>query len=172
MRWYCAYTKPESELWARTNLWERGFEVYLPLYRKRRRHARRTDWVEAPLFPRYLFLRANFDERTPGGAAYAPGIVQLVRFGENPAVVPDRIVEELRARAGENGVIDLDNGRGSAARFQPGQRVRVEEGALVDQVGLFQTRIDAERVYILLNLLGRDVRVAIDARTLNRAEQA
>ncbi len=171
MRWYCAYTKPESELWARTSLWERSFEVYLPLYRKRRRHARRTCWVDAPLFPRYLFLRADFDERTRRGAAYSPGIVQLVRFGENPAVVPDRIVEELRARAGDNGVIDLDNGQGTASRFQPGERVRVEEGALVDQVGLFQTRLDAERVYILLNLLGRDVRVAIDAKMLKRAEQ-
>ena len=170
MRWYCAYTKPESEVWARSNLWERGFEVYLPLYRKRRRHARRIDWIQAPLFPRYLFLRADFDERTRNGAAYAPGIVQLVRFGEHPAIVSDRVVAELRARESDNGIIDLDNGQGSASRFQPGQWVRIEEGALIDQIGLFQTRIDAERVYILLNLLGRDVRVAVDANALIRAE--
>lgn len=172
MRWYCAYTKPEAEVWARTNLWERGFEVYLPLYRKRRRHARRTDWIQAPLFPRYLFLRADFEGRTQGGAAYAPGIVQLVRFGEQPAVVPDRVVAELREREGDDGIIDIDNGQGAASRFLPGERVRVDEGALIDQVGLFQTRIDAQRVYILLNLLGRDVRVAIDANTLARAEKA
>ena len=68
------------------------------------------------------------------GAAYAPGIVQLVRFGEHPAIVPDRVVAELRARESDNGIIDLDNGQmagvGEAAgansrrvplrRFQPG----------------------------------------------------
>ena len=117
-----------------------------------------------------MLFRSDFDERTRNGAAYAPGIVQLVRFGEHPAIVPDRVVAELRARESDNGIIDLDNGQGSASRFQPGQWVRIEEGALIDQIGLFQTRIDAERVYILLNLLGRDVRVAVDANALIRAE--
>ena len=59
--WYCAYTQPCMELWARANLWERGLEVYLPLYRRRRSHARRVDWVSAPLFPRYLFVAADLE---------------------------------------------------------------------------------------------------------------
>ena len=171
MRWYCAYTKPEAEVWTRSNLWERGFEVYLPRYAKRRRHARRIDWIEAPLFPRYLFVRADFEERAAAGASYAPGIVQLVRFGESPAVVPDRVVAELREREGENGLIDLDNGNGVASRFQAGDLVRIDEGTLCDRVGLFQTRVDAERVYILLNLLGRDVRIAVNANTLSAASK-
>ena len=54
-RWYAVYTQSRMELWARGNLWERDVEAYLPRYHKRRRHARRSDWIAAPLFPRYLF---------------------------------------------------------------------------------------------------------------------
>ena len=50
-QWYAVYTHARMERWARSNLWERGFEVYLPEYHKERRHARKTDWVNAPLFP-------------------------------------------------------------------------------------------------------------------------
>lgn len=168
MRWYCAYTKPDAELWARTSLWERDFEVYLPRYRRRRRHARRTTWVEAPLFPRYLFVRADFEDRSARGIAFAPGVVHLVRFGEAPAVVADAVIAEIKSREDDSGLVDLDGGRGAASRYQSGDRVRIEEGALCDQVGLFQAKVDAERVIILLNLLGRDVRAVVRAQALRR----
>ena len=38
-QWYAVYTHTRTERWARSNLWERGFEVYLPEYLKERRHA-------------------------------------------------------------------------------------------------------------------------------------
>ena len=59
--WYAVYTHARMEKWARSNLWERGFEAYLPVYHKERRHARKVDWVAAPLFPRYLFVRADLE---------------------------------------------------------------------------------------------------------------
>ena len=71
-QWYAVYTKPRMELWARSNLWERGFEVYLPQYRKLRRHARKLDIIAAPLFPRYLFVRADLGRSGGGGRSTAP----------------------------------------------------------------------------------------------------
>lgn len=170
MHWYCAYTKPAAEVWARTNLWERGFEVLLPLYLRRRRHARRTTSIQAPLFPRYLFVRADLSERSARGIIFARGVESLVRFGEEPATVPDHVIAELKGRQGTDGLIDLDEGQGASSRFQAGQRVHIDGGALCGQVGLFQTKVDAERVIILLNLLGRDVRAVINANALCRAE--
>lgn len=170
MRWYCAYTKQDAELWARSNLWQRGFEVYLPLYSKRRRHARRTTWAEAPLFPRYLFVRTDLEGRSARGMAFAPGVVHLVRFGEQPAIVPDRIIDEIRARETDAGLIDLDGGLGVSSRYVAGDRVRIEEGPLCDQVGLFQAKVDQDRVIILLGLLGREVRAVVSAKALRRED--
>jgi transcriptional antiterminator RfaH len=126
--------------------------------------------VEAPLFPRYLFVRAD-EGRSSRGVAFAPGVVHLVRFTEEPAVVPDKVIAELRTREGADGLVDLDSGQGAASRFKAGDRVCIEDGALCEQVGLFHSRVDAERVFILLTLLGRDVRTIVNARSLRVADR-
>jgi transcriptional antiterminator RfaH len=165
--WHCVYTKSMLEIWARANLWERGFEAYLPQYRKRRSHARRTELIPAPLFPRYMFVRADLGLRGSRAIASAPGVSSLVAFGNGPAPVPEIVVSDLRALEDKSGMIDVDRGRGPASRYAVGDRVRVHKSALLDRVGLFQCREDSERVVILLNLLGRDVRVRIHADALS-----
>ena len=170
IRWYCAYTKAAAEQWARTNLWEHGFDVYLPLYRKRRRHARRLVVAPAPLFPRYLFVRADLEERGARGIEFARGVSHLVGFGAGPTPVPERVIAELRAREGADGLVDLDDRQGAASRYHSGDRVRIAEGALLDSVGLFQRRLDRERVIVLLELLGRQTQVRVAAAVLERAD--
>ena len=96
--WHAAYTQPRMELWARSNLWERGLEVYLPMYCKRRRHARRTDWVPSPLFPRYLFVQANLAVTGTRVIRNARGVVSLVSYGSRPAAVPPVVIDGIRAR--------------------------------------------------------------------------
>jgi transcriptional antiterminator RfaH len=160
--WYCAYTQPRMEMWARSNLWERGFEVYLPLYRRRRSHARRVDWVSAPLFPRYLFVQADLEAGERRGVASARGVERLVAFGDRPASVAPEILAELRAREDGSGHIEL------RPNFAAGEALRVLEGALLDQVGLFQGLDDERRVVLLLTLLNRQVSVRLPAHAVAR----
>ncbi len=160
-QWYAVYTHARMERWARSNLWERGFEVYLPEYRKERRHARKTDWVNAPLFPRYLFVAA--DPKFPGRSINtAPGVVGLVSLGERPGLIADPVIQEIRSREDEAGHVQLVDPN----RLAPGELVRLESGAMADHVGLFERRSDAERVVILLNLLGREVRVKVPSNSI------
>ena len=51
----------------------------------------------------------------------------------------------------------------SKANFAPGDKVRVLAGAFMDSAGLFNAVADHDRVSILLDLLGRKVRVLLDA---------
>jgi transcriptional antiterminator RfaH len=46
--------------------------------------------------------------------------------------------------------------------FQPGDRIRMLDGAFADCLGLYEGSKDSERVAILLDLLGRKVRVMVD----------
>ena len=159
MKWYAAYTHVGKERWARSNLWDLGFEVYLPEYRRERRHARRTDFVTRPLFPRYLFVRAAPDQVFAAThAATAKGVVDLVRMGRRYPTVPGALIDELRAREGDDGYVEL--GRSPLAR---GQAVRIVSGSLRDQLGIFECRDDAQRVIILINMLGRKVRAKVAA---------
>ena len=164
IRWYAVYTQPGREHWTRSNLWERGHEVYLPLYRKQRRHARRTDWVPAPLFPRYLFV--TNDTTRPGRRSIlsAPGVISLVTFGDRPATMADTIIQDIRSRENDAGHVQLVDLK-SLIR---GQEIRIHSGIMMDQVGLFERGSDADRVVILLHLLGREVRVKMPSNSISR----
>lgn len=104
------------------------------------------------LFPSYAFVLIELQWHA---ARWAPGVVRLVLSGEQPARVPDRIIEELRSREDRDGLITLPKPRlNSGAQFQPGDKVRVINGPLTGLSGLVSTMQPHERVAILLKLLG------------------
>ena len=55
-RWFVVRTHPNGEFKALAHILRQGFDGYLPRYVKRRRHARKTENVQKPLFPGYLFV--------------------------------------------------------------------------------------------------------------------
>jgi transcriptional antiterminator RfaH len=87
------------------------------------------------------------------------GVTRLVCNGEEPSAVPDGVVESLRGREDVNGFIKLD----FRPPFQAGDKIRVLDGAFTSCLGLFEGMADRDRIAILLDLLGRKVRVVLDA---------
>jgi len=150
-RWYVAETHPQSEARALAHLARQGYAAYLPRYLKRRRHARRTDTVRAPLFPGYLFVCMDIAKTRWRAIRSTIGIRYLICEGEKPLAVPQGVVEDIRAQEDELGLVPV------APPFKPGEEVRVTDGALREQIGWFQRVADRERVVILLNLLGRQI---------------
>lgn len=162
-RWFVVHTQPNAELRAAANLRRQEFGVYLPTYLKRRNHARRIDTVRRALFPRYLFVEMDGDARWRPILSTA-GVVDLVRVGDRPVPVPSGIIDTLRA--GEQSGCYDDTG---AARLSPGQLVRVLVGPFAEFVGRVTALADSERVYVLLDLLGREVRAKIQADAVTPA---
>jgi transcriptional antiterminator RfaH len=157
MRWYVVQTHPLAENKALFHLTRQDFEAYLPRYLKRRRHARKTDWVPAPLFPRYMFLHMDTERSRWLSIHSTIGVSRLVCHGNRPAAVPDEIIENIRDRESEAGLIDIRR----EAQFNKGDAVQVMDGALCERVGLFECDTDDDRVVILLDLLGREVKVTV-----------
>ncbi len=162
-RWYVVNTQPRKEESAREHLLRQGFDVYLPRWRKRRSHARRIEWVPAPLFPRYLFVGFDIGITRWRVIQSTVGVSHLVCNDGLPLPMADDIVEQIRAREAANGLIDV------APAFRKGQPVVVGEGPFLDQIGLFECMNDAERVIVLLSLLGRDVRIKVPTYAIRAA---
>ncbi|MCP5370565.1 MAG: transcriptional activator RfaH [Hyphomicrobiales bacterium] len=156
-RWYAVHTHVGGEAKAAFHLRRQGFGVYLPRYLKRRRHARRTDWVPAPLFPRYLFVGMDVARARWRAVHSTVGVSYLVCQGDAPLPVPDAVIDEIRAHEDERDMVVI----GRKIPFARGDRVRIVDGPLADQVGLFDAITDAERVVLLLDLLGRQVEVRV-----------
>jgi len=159
LRWFVVHTHPRAELKATYHLARQGFESYLPRYLKRRRHARRIETVAAPLFPRYLFVAVDMTVQRWRSIYSTIGVARLVCNGDDPAAVPDGVVEALKTREDVNGFIKLDY----RPPFRAGDKIRVLDGAFSSCLGLFEGMAERERIAILLDLLGRKVRVILDA---------
>lgn len=148
--WYAVQCKPRREFVAETNLINQGYRVYLPLVAtKRRCDGRWVDTVE-PLFPRYLFLAIGSERQSLAPVRSTFGVCGLVRFGGEPAVIPESVVESLRARQ------DPDTGAcAGSSPFTSGARVEFRAGPLMGLEGVIELEASQERVYVLLELLGK-----------------
>lgn len=157
--WYVVQTHVNAEAKAARNLARQGFEVYLPRYLKRRSHARKVEHVPAPLFPRYLFVRIDIAAQQWRSIHSTFGVSRLVSNGSGPAPVPQQVLSALKGREDDGGYVRLDQ----QPKFTLGEKVRVLAGVFADNLGLFDGMADRDRVAILLDLLGRKVRVSIEA---------
>lgn len=156
-RWYVVHTHAHAEDKALHHLRRQGFDAYLPKYLKRRRHARKTDWVPSPLFPRYLFVRMDIDAERWRAVHSTVGVAHLICHGDAPAPVPAGIVEDIRRHEEADGTLRLFD----VDRMRRGDAVEVLDGAFASRTGIFDCVDDQDRVVILLGLLGRHVRVRL-----------
>jgi len=156
--WYVVQTRVNSEAKAARNLLQQGFEIYLPRYLKSRRHAGKTDKIAAPLFPRYLFVQIDLATQRWRSIQSTIGVSHLVQNGMKPAPVAQEVLASIKSREDRKGFVKME----PHAQFAVGARVRVLAGAFVDSFGLFDGFGDHDRVAILLDLLGRKVRVSIE----------
>ena len=164
-RWYVACTKPGGERLAESNLARQGFETYLPrVAKKTKTKTKALGLVTVPLFPRYIFIRVDLNAAPWRAINSTYGISRLVAFGDRPAPVANAVIEEIRGRELEDGLVSL----AQAQPFTPGEAVSIAGGAFEDRTGIFQCRTDKDRVRILLSLLGRDLTVSVPAETVRR----
>lgn len=163
--WYAVYTRARAEALAQEHLRRQGYKVYLPRHMKRRRHARRTDFVLAPLFPRYLFVAIDRLQQRWRPIISTVGVCDLVRQGDLPAQIPEGLIEELQARQ-RGGRFDHV---AQVRKIKQGDPVRVAAGPFADLVGRFHGMASDERVFVLLDLLGRTVKAQLPSTAIDPA---
>lgn len=159
MSWYLVHTKPRQEQRARLNLFNQGYECWLPQLRVEKVRQRKLAVVDEPLFPRYLFIHL------PPGINWAPvrstlGVTTIVRFGGVPARVPPEVMEALReeeARRRQATVVP---------HFTPGQPVKILTGPFAGVHAVFDMADGESRALVLIELLQRSTRLPVPVAAL------
>lgn len=164
-RWYAVSCKPRQEAIAEENLLRQGFHAYLPRIRIRRR--RRGQWTDAVevLFPRYIFIRLDPLRRSTATVRSTRGVVGLVRFGGQPAVVPDAVMDALLQREDAASGLHQDNRQA----FRSGDPVRLVDGPLSGINAVFAQQDGEKRVIVLMELLGKANKVSVSRDWIARA---
>jgi transcriptional antiterminator RfaH len=164
-RWYVAQTRHLSEARAAQELGNQGFEVFLPRYLKKRRHARKVTMVAAPLFPNYLFVAIDRTAQRWRSVNGTIGVVRLIADDDGPVALDGRIVDALRSRLDERGFVEMAR----RPSFVRGETVRIRAGSFAATLGLFEDFKAQDRVIVLLELLGGRVRVELDEGLIEQA---
>jgi transcriptional antiterminator RfaH len=163
--WYVVHTRPNEEARAGHHLSRQSFSVYLPRYAKTRRHARKIDVVVRPLFPRYLFISLDLARDRWRSVQSTFGVVGLVMSGERPLSLPSEAIDAIRAREDVQGRVAL----GLPAGLGVGSRIKLLDGIFADHSGVLDHIADERRVAVLVQLLGRHVRVSVDSESVTAA---
>ena len=159
-RWFLVHTQPKSECKAELHLGAQGFRTYLPQIQKTIRHARQLKTVQAPLFPRYVFVILDLERHRWLSVRSTVGVSSLFSSRDGrPVPVPVGIVESLIARS-EDSLTRLDSG------LVKGHHVRILTGPFVDFVGTLDRLNETGRVRILLEMMGTAVPLTLHRSAL------
>jgi transcription antitermination factor NusG len=156
-RWLVAYTKPRNEKKAVERLSKKGFTVYCPLKKEKKKWSDRWKWVESPLLPSYLFVWVTPSEQTE--VLQDPSVVRWLYWLGKPAVVRDEEIETLR-----KWLNDFPESKFQVEPLRAGDRVRVESGALMGREAQIE-EIRGNTVALRIESLG--LQILLDLRKNN-----
>lgn len=158
--WLLVATKPRNEFTARQHLERQGFQVCLPEITLRKRKHGTWQQVTEPLFPGYVFVGVVLGEHNIALISSTRGCLQLVRFGGQLVPLPRSVMQQLL-------VYDTAPEQHSPT-FSAGQIVRIEAGPFAGLEAVFDQPQGAERVRVLVTVLGTVRPVTVPASTVSR----
>ena len=149
--WYVVATKPRQEVVAREHLQRQGYATLLPTLRLRKRQRGKWQEVTEPTFPGYVFVGLELGRDDMAPIRSTQGCRDLVRFGQQPALVHEDIIKALQLGNSAHGA-SADEVKDP---FSPGDLVRIEDGPFQGLSAIYCMNKGADRVQVLITLLGR-----------------
>ena len=158
--WCAIYTRHRHEKGIAQVLSAKGFDVFLPLYNATHRWKDRTVRLALPLFPCYLFLRGMRERRLD--VVTTPGIVSILSFNGEPAVIPETEIESVRK------AVEWGNRVEPHPFLRCGDRVRVISGPLQGLEGILVRKKNLYRLVLSVEILERSAAVEVDVSSVER----
>lgn len=160
-RWYVVYTKARLEAIAREHLTRQRFDTYLPLVETPKRKKGQITSIVSPFFPRYLFVRLKLASDNWAPIRSTRGVCGLVKFNGVPKPVPDEFVTMLKSNENAEHLQSV-----LLPEWQSGDEITIEQGPFSGYRCIFQQRRSADRVAVLLNIIGKPTQATLNYQDL------
>ena len=158
--WHVLYTRHQHEKTVHRLLESKGIESLLPLRATASKWKDRTKLVQLPLFPCYVFFRA--DSSSWLQVLNTPGVHMMVPGSNGPAIVPPEQIDAVRRLAANSSAVE------SHPYLTEGDRVRVKSGPLAGVEGFLVRKKNFFRLVVSVDLLGKSAATEIDAICVER----
>ena len=161
--WFLAQLKPNCAQVAARNLARQGFQTFLPVEEVTKRAKSQFVTTEQPMFPGYIFVAFDISKGGWRAVNATHGVTRLVSFGRDPAPVPFEIIHELMSRCDARGRFI------TSKHLASGDQIVILRGPLVDFVGEVEKIDPDRRVWVLLDIMGGNIRVSVPAEEVRSA---
>jgi transcription antitermination factor NusG len=146
--WYAIHSHPNKENLLWDQLLARNVDVFYPRIPVKPVNPRSRKIL--PYFPGYLFVCTDLEQVGVSLFQWMPYATGLVRFGGDPAIVPESLILGIRQKVGEIAQAGGEVNHG----LKPGDRIVVRDGLFAGYEGIFDVRLSGkERVRVLLEML-------------------
>ncbi len=158
--WYVVQTQVKKEQEVKYGLVKKGYEVFLPLHKKRTLKGE----LLLPLFSRYLFVK--FDQHVPGWQEVnrVAGVSHLLGYDpETNSVSPcrDNVIPKLQAFCDSYGIIDMNRAYPTDSKdYSQGEVVEILKGMFEGQQATYWNKTK-NGAMVILSLLNRPIRVIL-----------
>ena len=159
--WHIAQLRPNGLSMALRNLERQSVTYFAPTETRTERRGQKFVTRDVPAFPGYVFVQPSPAAGGTRAINGTRGITKLVSLGPEPAIVPSDLMSALRMRFSPR--VERP-----PPAFFPGDHVKILEGPMADFMARVEATAPQDRVYLLINLMGRATRVAVDARAIRR----
>ena len=161
--WYLIYSKSREEKLAQEHLERQGYETYLPLILGRIKRRGRTKKSVQPMFPRYLFIYLSDQTDDWGPIRSTIGISNLVKFGKEPAKVPENLIMQLKENECDKGFYDLP-----AKKFNPGDELLITEGPFAGYEATLFRQNSEDRIIVLLKIAEKYIKIDLNQEVIEK----
>ena len=153
-QWFALAVKPRFDKSVARALEGKGYETFVPLYKKCHRYGVRAKNFELPLFPGYVCCRFDIQTRLP--ILTTPGVIQVLGAGSMPIPLSDLEINSLQT------AIKAQLPVQPFPFVDAGQKVRINSGVLSGIEGIVLRSKPSLRLVLSITLLQRSVLVEID----------
>lgn len=159
--WYVVQCKVGQNDRAQQNLENQGFPCFNPQLSVEKIRAGKRIRVTEALFPGYVFVQ--LDKASSGWHTIRStrGAQKLVAFGGYPVPMPNEVMKVLLARQSQD--------EKPVTVFNPGDKLHITDGPFANLDAVFHQFDGQERVIVLLKLLNKQQKLALEMRQVEKA---
>ncbi|MGF1723449.1 transcription/translation regulatory transformer protein RfaH [Photobacterium nomapromontoriensis] len=163
--WHLLYCKRSEQERAVINLDRQGVECYYPQVTVEKIVRSKRVVAFEPLFPSYMFVYFDPERVSYTTIRSTRGVADFIRQGARPQIVDPELIYGL--------MINEDSAEQQAklsALPKPGDTLKLTKGQFKGIEAIYQEPDGEKRSFMLINLLGKSVKVSVQNADLVKSE--
>lgn len=166
LQWVAFYTLPRNEKKIFSKLQEKGYITYLPLKKELHKWHDRKKWVDVPLIPSYIFVKAK--KKDIYNLERVDGVCHAISFGSktNVAIVSQQEIDNIRKLIESGMELYVNN----LESLHKGSKVRVMAGPFENMEGELVSDCKEGNFVVKLESISMGIQVNIERELLQFIE--